>query len=264
MSNIEKRIEKNIFLTKFGTYQVRKFEQLGYKVKSFKTLEEARARRNEIEESIKDRKKGGFAYPDTLFDELFKDKSEIDIDYVYNHFDENLKYIFQNDKHCLNEREVEMFCLYYISGYTLEAIGNICGISRERVRQIISKSKRKINHSATINYLRYGYEVQQNQDDIEKIKEQIQIEKKRLIEELRQPTITEEDLINFNKNMLIDELDLSVRGYNSLVRAGIRTVGDLTNLTDNDLWAVRNLGRRTHAEIIETLKERGFSLKEEE
>lgn len=263
MSNIKDRVEKNIFLTNFGTYQVNKFQSLGHKVKTFKTLEEAKAYCEEIKNSIKDRTQANFSYPDNLFEELFEDKDFIDVNYVYNHFEENLKYILQNEKHYLTERELCVFGLYYIDGYTLEAVGHRLNVSRERIRQILAKAKRKFRHPATLEYLRYGYETIQKQDDIKKIEALIQEEKARLIEELRKPTLTGEDLVKAQKPLSIDILNLSTRGHNSLVRASIRTIKDLIKLTSDELYKIRNLGKKTHKEIVEKLKENGYSLKEE-
>jgi DNA-directed RNA polymerase subunit alpha len=54
-------------------------------------------------------------------------------------------------------------------------------------------------------------------------------------------------------NMTIEELDLSVRSFNCLKRAGINTVEDLTNKTEEDMMKVRNLGRKSLEEIIQKL-----------
>ena len=53
--------------------------------------------------------------------------------------------------------------------------------------------------------------------------------------------------------MTIEELDLSVRSYNCLKRAGINTVEDLTNKTEEDMMKVRNLGRKSLEEVIQKL-----------
>lgn len=60
--------------------------------------------------------------------------------------------------------------------------------------------------------------------------------------------------------MNIDELELSVRSYNCLKRAGINTVEELTNKTSEDMMKVRNLGRKSLEEVLAKLKELGLSL----
>ena len=61
--------------------------------------------------------------------------------------------------------------------------------------------------------------------------------------------------------MNIDELELSVRSYNCLKRAGINTVQELTNKTLDDMMKVRNMGRKSLDEVNAKLKELGLSLK---
>ena len=58
----------------------------------------------------------------------------------------------------------------------------------------------------------------------------------------------------------IEELDLSVRSYNCLKRAGINTVQDLTTRSENDMMKVRNLGRKSLEEVIAKLDAMGLSL----
>lgn len=62
----------------------------------------------------------------------------------------------------------------------------------------------------------------------------------------------------------IEELDLSVRSYNCLKRAGINTVQDLTNKSENDMMKVRNLGRKSLEEVIAKLDGMGLSLSSNE
>ena len=64
--------------------------------------------------------------------------------------------------------------------------------------------------------------------------------------------------------MTIEELDLSVRSFNCLKRAGIDTVEDLINKTEDDMIKVRNLGRKSLEEVIQKLASLGLSLKKEE
>ena len=60
--------------------------------------------------------------------------------------------------------------------------------------------------------------------------------------------------------MSIDELELSVRSYNCLKRAGINTVEELCNKTSEDMMKVRNLGRKSLEEVLAKLKELGLQL----
>ena len=64
--------------------------------------------------------------------------------------------------------------------------------------------------------------------------------------------------------MTIEELDLSVRSFNCLKRAGINTVEDLTNKTEEDMMKVRNLGRKSLDEVVLKLKSLGYDLQADE
>jgi DNA-directed RNA polymerase subunit alpha len=60
--------------------------------------------------------------------------------------------------------------------------------------------------------------------------------------------------------MSIDELELSVRSYNCLKRAGINTGEELCNKTPDEMMKVRNLGRKSLEEVLAKLKELGLQL----
>lgn len=65
-------------------------------------------------------------------------------------------------------------------------------------------------------------------------------------------------------DMSIEELDFSVRSYNCLKRAGINTVGELIQKTEEDMMKVRNLGKKSLEEVDEKLKSLGLSLRKAE
>ena len=72
---------------------------------------------------------------------------------------------------------------------------------------------------------------------------------------------TEDDKQGRKLDMTIDELDLTVRSYNCLKRAGINTVGELTEKSEEDMIKVRNLGRKSLKEIKEKLETLGLGFK---
>ena len=69
-----------------------------------------------------------------------------------------------------------------------------------------------------------------------------------------------QDLSTAELNKSIDELELSVRSYNCLKRAGINTVEDLCTKTMDDLMKVRNMGRKSLDEILNKLDSMGLHL----
>lgn len=65
-------------------------------------------------------------------------------------------------------------------------------------------------------------------------------------------------------DMTIEDLDMSVRSYNCLKRAGINTVQELIQRSEEDMMKVRNLGRKSLEEVMEKLEELGLSLKNDD
>ena len=63
--------------------------------------------------------------------------------------------------------------------------------------------------------------------------------------------------------MTIEEMDLSVRSFNCLKRAGINTVADLVNTTEEEMMKVRNLGRKSYEEVVKKMADMGLSLAKE-
>jgi DNA-directed RNA polymerase subunit alpha len=68
---------------------------------------------------------------------------------------------------------------------------------------------------------------------------------------------------NAMDDILIEELELGVRSYNCLKRAGIQTVGDLVSKTEGELNAIPNFGKKSIDEVIETLHARGLALRDD-
>lgn len=71
----------------------------------------------------------------------------------------------------------------------------------------------------------------------------------------------EEKVSNKKLEKKIEEMDLSVRSYNCLKRAGINTVGELTQKTEEEMMRVRNLGRKSLKEVVTKLHELGLDLR---
>lgn len=62
----------------------------------------------------------------------------------------------------------------------------------------------------------------------------------------------------------VEELDLSVRAYNCLKRAGLHTLQDLTSMSENEMIKIRNLGKKSLKEVMDKIKEMGLKFREED
>lgn len=181
----------------------------------------------------------------------------------------------------LTEREQRVLSLYYKDESTLEKVGKSEGVTRERIRQVLAKSLRKLRHPSRLKYIQRGYKIisgeleQQISDrysDALKHYESAYIEK---IAEL-QKKIADADKILDRTNtkeaedfidsimIPIEDMDMSTRSYHCLSRAGVKNIGQVCGMTYDELCHVRNLGRKSVDEIISKLNMHGFKLKDGE
>lgn len=75
--------------------------------------------------------------------------------------------------------------------------------------------------------------------------------------------VDEEDNLSDELAMTIEELDLSLRSFNCLKRAGFDRVGDIIKVSESELKTIKNFGKKSLTEVIEKLDELGLSLKDE-
>ena len=166
----------------------------------------------------------------------------------------------------LSERERKVLKHRFIELKTYEEIGNIFGVTRERIRQVEAKAIRKLRHPNRAKYFKYGVS-----GILENIKtgyynQFVDLESK-LIELCKLNEVKANEVIHDNELRKkyapadIADMDLSVRSYNCLSRAGIKTVKQLAELSYYDLTNIRNLGKKCIEEIKERLKEYGYEIR---
>lgn len=149
----------------------------------------------------------------------------------------------------LTPRELIVFRLRYEDGYCYDEISKELMVTRERIRQILAKIQRKLRHPRRANILKCGrgYVSEESMLREEALKER----REKFNEELEQlRTQIKPEIIS------IDEMNLSMRSYNCLYRAGIRTVDGLNNYSVEQLMKVRNLGRKSFKEIITVMRDK--------
>jgi len=154
----------------------------------------------------------------------------------------------------LGDRQKIVITLRYRSHMTLEDIAKELHVTRERVRQIEARAIRILRRRESLNHwllvpMERLLEAQKERDEL----------KLKLITSGRTEELKPESNL---KSVGIDEMDLSVRAYNCLRRAGIDTLADLQKMTREDLMKVRNMGRKSLEEIITKAKEYGIAIEE--
>lgn len=186
--------------------------------------------------------------------------------------------LVEASKH-LSEREQETIWLYYRWGYTLEEIGEKYALGKERIRQIIGRGVRKMQHPRLAGMVRYGYSGVMLRGENERLEKENRYldernaelrarieENTELCDELSRQLEEEvgHGIVDLPAlDISLEELDLSVRAFNCLRRADCRTVGDIVKLVREDpcgLEQIRNLGKHTKQEIEERLMSFGIDI----
>lgn len=158
----------------------------------------------------------------------------------------------------LTDREQKVIHLRFKQGRNLEETANEFCVTRERIRQVEARALRKLRHPRFSRHF-----VLDTMDKAIEAKEEcsrLELENIRLRSMINENVPEPEPV---DTSMDIDDLELSVRSYNCLKRAGINKVSDLDGWTVEKMMRIRNLGRRSLDEVLAKLKEYGIEVKHE-
>ena len=176
-----------------------------------------------------------------------------------------LEYIIQKT---LTERESRVLDMRYKRYMTMAAIGEEYGLRAERIRQIEAKAVRKLRHPSRSKYILMGMEGYINYLRDTAVDERLREYKKEIIsleKKIAELTDTEyEEEKNELENAPLAELDLSVRTFNILYRAGYSTVKELLDADAEKIVSLPNLGLKNFSDLIDVLSENGFGWKSAE
>ena len=176
-----------------------------------------------------------------------------------------LEYIIQKT---LTEREGRVLDMRYKRYMTMAAIGEEYGLRAERIRQIEAKAVRKLRHPSRSKYILMGMEGYINYLRDTAVEERLREYKKEIIsleKKIAELTDTEyEEEKNELENAPLAELDLSVRTFNILYRAGYSTVKELLDADAEKIVSLPNLGLKNFSDLIDVLSEKGFGWKSAE
>lgn len=167
----------------------------------------------------------------------------------------------------LDEQKQKVVLMRYKQGLTYKAIGNILGVSSERIRQMIVHSLRRLREPKCLRQLVAIPEstVEQLRNEIQKLtnqQEDLKKEIERLFGELEARKIKKR--MQMPLSTPVDELGITTRSRNALILGGIKTVGALVELKESDLLSYRNLGESCLTDIKEALGKYDYELKPEE
>ena len=169
----------------------------------------------------------------------------------------SLEYVIANG---LTEREAGIVKLRYQQGMTYDSIGKVYGVTRERVRQIDAKAIRKLRHPGRWRYIQYGIN-----GVVDAIKETafqegyqkgVQFGYKKALADAKTGKVNHLE----HGDLTLEDLDLSVRSFNCLYRAGAKCAMDIVDMGYHKLIHVRNFGKRSYDEVIGRLKQFGYDV----
>lgn len=171
----------------------------------------------------------------------------------------------------LTEREQKVLHLRFENGLTYEQCGYQLKVTRERIRQVEAKALRKLRHPR--HWKQWKMDTMKTAWDIAVERDNLKLEIINLQQELEKvvrATGYDDKRINQTlkdveppEDLSIDYLELSVRSWNCLHRAGFTKLSDFDGKTVADLMKVRNLGKKSMLEVLERLKEHGVILPDE-
>lgn len=196
-------------------------------------------------------------YPLNLIYAIFDDEADEIIENAdtISDFNGTVEYVL----HTLGESERTVLKYRFVDLRTLEQIGNLFSLTRERIRQIEAKALRKLRHPNRAKYLKYGVSGMIENIRTDYFNKFADLES-RLLELCEQ--LVDNELRKKYAQTKIEDMDLSVRSYNCLKRAGIDDLQQLAKLSYDDITKIRNLGNKSVREIIERFKEYGFDIRE--
>jgi len=169
----------------------------------------------------------------------------------------------------LTEREQSVLSMRYKDKLTLKECGKNHNVTQERIRQIAAKALRKLRHPGRCNLMKavpYS-DMLAEWNSYNELEQDYKLLKEAFETLTSKPTEPDEiqKAINRAQNLKqpLADLDLSVRSYNCLRRAGKNTIGDIVAMSELDLTKIRNLGRKSMDEIVAYLQRYELNLREE-
>lgn len=167
----------------------------------------------------------------------------------------------------LTEREQDILRKRYFDKMTLKSCGEVYGVGQERIRQIQSKAIRKLRHPTRANLVKAipVAEMREQSLKYQKLSREYELLVKAFeaLTAMRAETgiIIPMAELAITRQTPINELELSVRTYNCLRRAGKNTLGDIADTTGEEFTRVRNLGRKGMEEVVKCVERYGLRLR---
>jgi len=167
----------------------------------------------------------------------------------------------------LTEKEQGIISKRYAENKTLKVCADEYGLTTERIRQIQHKALRKLRHPSRANQFRAVPldEFKENELKYQKLSREYEALLK-AYELLTTKRVNMDEVLALSElskmlNIETENLKLSHRTYYSLKRTGVRTLGDIVDMSIEELSQIRNLGQKSSDEIMACVKQYGLNLR---
>ena len=162
----------------------------------------------------------------------------------------------------ISDREREIISKYFEQRMTLEEIGKFYGVTRERIRQVMSRGLRRFRVEVL-----YSIPLRKERQHIYEQEKRLEQWRWRMLKEYRRTGSYDSEMErlfgeekSYTKRQMVSELGLNPRTENCLKRAGVIYVDELVKMSYPDVRKIRNMGKISADEIVGKLEERGLSL----
>lgn len=194
-------------------------------------------------------------YPHNLLTDLFEPQGAAVI--LPDDYAVSLEFVVleMSQKH---ERSMAILLMRYKDQKTLKQIGDEYGVTVERVRQCIAKMLRFMRHPDRIGFIIYGIRGMMERKEQKAYRDGYQCGLSDGIKSVKGEVKLQEVTVE-RYNYPLEEMDFSVRSFNCLKRAGIKTASDIAKLDFYQLSRICNLGKKSIDEIVSKMKYLGYN-----
>lgn len=188
---------------------------------------------------MRTKEKNDKAYPYNLLEEIFANK-EYELTELSEDMADGLTYAIS----ALGERRKAIVQMYYAEGKSVREIAEFFGVSTSAIHTMKRNVVMRLRRPNAMCYITYG------KKGFEEREQRMRLEKK-----------VQRNSEHYQQVMGVrfEELDLSVRSFNCLRRAGFVTIGDIVDLTEDEIIQIKNMGWKQYDEIGRKLLARGVT-----
>lgn len=175
-------------------------------------------------------------FPDNLYEALLIDEKDITANVAERW--RSLKYVISH----LGDKEEDVICLIYENDTSIAEAAKMMGISQYQLKGIHYEALRKLQEPERMGVILHG------------IKPYAEREFQERLQKMTAQMLFAYGINDYTHLIPLTELDIALRTYNCLYRAGVRTLKDILDLGDEGLAKVKDLGNKSTQDVLDALE----------